>query len=433
MKAKSFALFLIFTLSLVPLYPAQAGGGINHTLDEALLLMYTSDAILFGADEEQETSQLPLLSSITSDEPNPDLDDDTMAAILQALKDWRNELDTNCNLLINKYRSEGKDCEADRIKATCEQYRQQINTEIGKYHDLRGDKRKSPTKVWHFLKRTGKTLWTKIGPVGRTFLRRLGPEALQIVASGGSLSGGTLRKLVKQVARSMGREKIKKVVFQGVERLLKGQIEILQAAGVDICDPDAELTTEEQNELGIAPDSGSGPIPDGTRWECADVEGPVAALLESRQGMEGVKTNYYEFDHWLIYNDSLSTLNYFYSYENSEDHYTVISSDGTLGWSTLVWSGEAEDTSVPVDEYGVFTVTLTWNEKRTELGHTVEIPVTHNRWGLIPPENYQTVYLCDWGPREMPTGLETLTPENFKDRCGVTTLGSWYFECGVTQ
>jgi hypothetical protein len=429
MKVKSLALLLIFTCSLIPFNPVQAESGITHTLQDALLLLYTSETVLL--DTEGDLSLLHILAAPVLDDPPPDLEDKTMAAVLQSLKEWRNDLDKNCKLLTSQYRSEGKDCEADRIQAVCDQYRQQINNEIGIYHDLRGDKRKAPTKVWHFLKRNGRNLWHKIGPVGRTFLRRLGPEVAQVVLSGGTMTGGALRKLVKQVARSIGREKIQKIVYRGVERLLRGQIEILQAAGVDICDPDAELTNEVEQQLGILQDT-TGAIPDGTRWECADVDGPVANLLESRQSTEDIKTNYYEFDHWLIYKASSSTLEYFYSYENSEEHFTVIDSDGTLGWATMVWSGKFEDSSVPIDDYGVFTVPLTWNERRTQLGHTVEVPQIYNRWGLIPKGNYQTVYICDWGPREMPTGLETLTPENFRDRCGVDTLGSWYFECALS-
>lgn len=425
MKSKSFALFLIFTLSLIPLTPVQAGTQIKHSLDDALLLMYASDVVLFGETENPEASLFHILSAPVFDDPDPDLDDASMAVILQALKDMRNNLDTNCRLLINQFRSEGKDCEADRIKATCDEKRDEINTEIGIYHDLRGDKRKAGTKIWHFLKRNGRTLWRKVGPVGRTFLRRLGPEALQVVASGGTLSGGVIKKLVKSVARSMGRERIKNAVFQGVQRLLKGQVEILQAAGVDICDPDAELTAEEETKPKDVPD-GTGPIPDGTKWECADVAGPVAALLESRPQMEGVTIKYYEFDHWMIYSDDPPSLHYFYTYDNAEAW-----DEGPLGEVTHFWSGGGEDTSVMLDEYGVFTVSLTWNEQRSASTHyaSSEVPVTHNRWGLIPRDNYQTVYLCDWGPREMPTGLETLTAENFRDRCGP---GAYYFECGIT-
>jgi hypothetical protein len=421
MKSKSFALLLIFVLSLIPLNPVKAGTQIKHSLDDALLLMYASDAILLGEPENTEASIFHTLASPVFDDPDPDLTDEAMAVILQGLKDMRNDLDSNCRLLVKRYRSEDKNCEADRIQSVCDEKRNEINTEIGAYHNLRGDKRKAGTKVWHFLKRNGSTLWRKVGPVGRTFLRRLGPEALQVVASGGTLSGGVIKKLVKSVARSMGRERIKNAVFQGVQRLLRGQVEILQAAGVDICDPDAELAAEEEPKAKDVPD-GTGPIADGTKWECADVDGEVADLLESRAVFEWVKINYYNVDHWMIFSVDPPTLHYFYSYDMSEDH-----DEGYLGWITHYWSGGGEDTSVSLDEYGVFTVSLTWNEMRSASSHyaSSEVPETHNRWGLIPPGNYQTVYLCDWGPREMPTGLETLTAENFRSRCGP----DWYYEC----
>ena len=153
MKRKSIVLLVIFCFSLIPMGTAQSESGISHTLEDALLLMLTSEVLLLDEEGEQDQalSSLPVLASSVWDDPSPLLDDKTMAAILQALKDWRNELDTNCKLLTNKLRSEGKDCEADRVQATCDSYKQQINGEIGKYHQLRGDKRKGATKIWHFL------------------------------------------------------------------------------------------------------------------------------------------------------------------------------------------------------------------------------------------------------------------------------------------
>jgi hypothetical protein len=432
MRVKSLALLIVFCFSLVPMRSVQSQAGVRHTLEDALLLMLTSEVLLLEEEEDQELSSIPVLAASAWDESNPLLDDKTMAAILQALKDWRNELDTNCRLLTSKLRSEGKDCEADRVKATCDSYRQKINGEIHKYHQLRGDKRKAPTKIWHFLKRNGRTIWSKIGPVGRTFLRRLGPEIAQTVLSGGSLHGGTLRKLVKGVARSMGRDKIKTVVFQGVERMLQGQIDILQAAGVDICDPDAEVVIDEEGKIKIVTNP-SDQTTDGARWECADVDGPVSDMLEARKGNDSAIINYYDVDHTFLYSADPPKLQYNYTYEYSEDWQTLLD-DGSLGWVTHTWSGHYEDTSVEVDEYGVFTIPATWTEKRdqTTSSITTEVQYTHNFWGLLPPDNHQTIYLCSWGPREMPTGLETLSPDNFKDRCGPQTLGSWYFECYLT-
>jgi len=53
-----------------------------------------------------------------------------------------------------------------------------------------------------------------------------------VVVSGGSLSGEVVRRLAKQAVKSTAQEKMKQMVFHGVERLLQGQINIARAAGV---------------------------------------------------------------------------------------------------------------------------------------------------------------------------------------------------------
>lgn len=361
MRSKSVALLLVFSLSLITITPIQAAPEIKHSFKDALILMYTSDIILSGESEGEDLAAFGLPSAPPQEDPDLDLDDAKMAAILQALKDMRNQLDTNCKLLTSQYSSEGKNCEADRIQATCDQYRELINAEIGRYHKLRGDKRKSFTKAWHFLKRNGKNVWHKIGPIGRTFLRRLGPEALQIVASGGSLSGGALRKLVKQVARSLGRERIKKIVLQGVERLLKGQIEILQAAGIDVCEePDQEQIQEvDQEPAGemiqeeiTLPDSGTWNVsclhtyPDvieeygmpnwqmALNWETLTFTGQIEATSSQTDGSETISWAWYETgagtitDDGLLWGDFVNSLTLSVQYGDNEPTITDYSYDG---------------------------------------------------------------------------------------------------------
>lgn len=94
-------------------------------------------------------------------------------------------------------------------------------------------------------------IWRGIGPLGRKFLREVGSEALKIFASGGSLNVGVIKNLFKHTAKSMIRDRIRPAMLHGIERLLQGQIEIAQAAGVDICDNDkseAESSTASGEE-----------------------------------------------------------------------------------------------------------------------------------------------------------------------------------------
>ncbi len=240
-------ILVVFVISLIPSpgFQVQAEEAIRHSLDDAAALMYISEAILTDESEiDNSTASLGLLSLSQSRETDIDTNP-LLARIIHAKKMQRNDLDANCKLITARLKTEGKDCEADKVNAYCQEKKNEINIQIGYYHKMRGDRRKFFTRVWHSIKRNSSNFWHKIGPVGRNFLRRMGPEVLQIVASGGTLSGGVLKNLAKHIGKSMGRERIKQVVLQGVQRLLQGQIKIAQAAGVDICDPDEGQDTDQ--------------------------------------------------------------------------------------------------------------------------------------------------------------------------------------------
>jgi len=148
-------------------------------------------------------------------------------------------------------------------------------------HDKRGDRRKAPTKIWHWLKRSGRGFWYRIGPIGRTFLRQLGPEVLQMAATGG-LSGGMLKNLIKHVAKSMGRDRIRQIVYQGVSRLLQGQIELAQAAGVDICEDNEEKEKVQDQDGGDISQSAEpmDEIAFAYNWTCTSEIGPYGAWMQ---------------------------------------------------------------------------------------------------------------------------------------------------------
>lgn len=240
-------ILVVFVISLIPSpgFQVQAEEAIRHSLDDAAALMYISEAILTDESEiDDSTSSLGLLSLAQQSSP-ASVGDDLLARMIHAVKMERNDLDANCRLLKTKYNQADQECEAQKTQSWCAERRAELNNRIGQLHSIRGDRRKPFTKIWHSIKRNSSNFWHKIGPVGRNFLRRMGPEVLQIVASGGTLSGGVLKNLAKHIGKSMGRERIKQVVLQGVQRLLQGQIKIAQAAGVDICDPDEGQDTDQ--------------------------------------------------------------------------------------------------------------------------------------------------------------------------------------------
>lgn len=428
MRAKAAFLFAVFLASLIPFLPAEAQSRTGPTISDAASFLYLNAAILTPEEEldlsEDSGGGLQALALERSLDGEVDLKP-LLGRIIHAKKMERNDLDANCNLLVSQLRAEGKDCEADQIRSYCQGKRAEINTLIGYYHQKRGDQRKFFTRVWHNIKRSGADFWHRIGPLGRNFLRSMGDEALQIVASGGTLSGGVLRNLIKNYVKAEAKKRIQEVIYQGVERLLKGQLEIAQAAGVDLCDPAQEPGQEAEDQ---EPQGSSGPlaaIPDGAHWECHDVQGMVTYAENHADSFPGMETIAYIEEHWMVYNQEFQTLHYFYAYDFSRLD-AVTQEDGSLGeWAEVSWSGKDEDTSVPLDDHGVFTLTLAYNEFRSDRYGSAEVPWTMNVWGLIPPEDYQTAYVCNFNRMDMPGGLETLTPENFQQRCGI----GYYYEC----
>lgn len=429
MRKKAIILLLIFLTTLFPTFPVRAGDQSSPTIDDAVNFLYLSDAVLTPeseldlADDTLGKVQAPILRNALPDkvDTNP-----LLARIIHAKKMQRNDLDANCNLLAGQLKAEGKDCEAQQVRTYCKNSRNNINTTIHYLHKKRGDQRKLFTRLWHNIKRNASNFWYKIGPVGRNFLRSMGDEALEIVRSGGTLSGSVLKQMVKSYVKTQARARIKEVVYQGVQRLLLGQLAIAQAAGVDICDPDQSITDIEESEES---DESPGAIPDGARWECQDIDGAVTEAKLNADTNPSVESINYEEEHWLVYDEEYQVLHYYYAYDFSQSFATT-QVDGSLGdWAESSWSGKDEDTNVPLDEYGVFTVTLAYNEHRVDRNGSADVPRSMNIWGLIPPGDFQTAYICNFVALDLPTGLETLSPENFRQRCGIGK----YYKCYLTK
>jgi hypothetical protein len=167
MKNKSLFLLLIFSASLLPLNIAYAEAVPQRTLYDALNLMYISDALLLDVDFPEEVLYFPGLLSPSLDNPAVDPDNAALAAALHALKAMRNDLDAECNLLVAIIKQLGENCEVEKVNSLCAEKKQLINAEIGKLHDKRGDRRRGPTKIWHWLKRSGRGFWYRIVPFGR--------------------------------------------------------------------------------------------------------------------------------------------------------------------------------------------------------------------------------------------------------------------------
>ncbi len=295
MRKKAATLLLIFLPSLIPTFPVSAETISSPTITDAVNFLYLSDAVL-TPESELDLAQDPT-AKVQAQIPGSPFPAEVdirplLGRIIHAKKMERNDLDANCRLLTNQLRAEGKECEADQVQSYCKEKRAEINTLIGIYHKKRGDQRKFFTKVWHNIKRNTSYFWYQIGPVGRNFLRHMGDQALEIVVSGGTLSGGLLRNMVKNYVRTEARNRIKEVVYQGVERMLRGQLEIARAAGVDLCGEGAQIFERE-----LAEQRGEEEVAEfRAEWACSTETGYLGDWMHASAGRNMIDKQELLFD-----------------------------------------------------------------------------------------------------------------------------------------
>ncbi len=231
-KIKSWTLLLVFCFSLVPFGRGQTGGP-DRTFAEARSLLYLGGVFLEDEASLDTAVRFPGLMAPAPVVRQAEGAEEILNRMIHATKQERNDHDANCRQLKIQYQSAGDQAAVQKLTSYCEGERQRLSNRISFLRRLRGgDRRKLLTRWWHSVKRGSANLWQQIGPLGRNILRKVGDEAFNTVASGGSLSGGMVRRLVKQAVKSQAREELKKVVCRGVERLLQGQVEIARAAGV---------------------------------------------------------------------------------------------------------------------------------------------------------------------------------------------------------
>jgi len=231
-KTKSWILFLVFSLSLVPFGTGQAEGP-DRSFGEARTLFYLSDALLEDEANLDTAAHVPGLMALAPAVRQTEGAEEVLDRMIHATKQERNDHDANCRQLKRRYQSAGDRTAVQKLETYCKAERQRLTNRISFLRRLRGgDRRKVLTRWWHSIKRNSANLWRRIGPVGRNILRNVGDEAFNVVVSGGSLSGEVVRRLAKQAVKSTAQEKMKQMVFHGVERLLQGQINIARAAGV---------------------------------------------------------------------------------------------------------------------------------------------------------------------------------------------------------
>ncbi len=234
---KTAALLLVFLLGLLPIAPASAQSPVEGSLDQSLSLLFASRSILLNEVDQTEVSRAPG-AVMAAPMPEPGDAGEALGHLIHATKQQRNNLQDSCRQLKAAYQSEGKTCELQILNDYCQAEEAKLNQRIGLLHKLRGDRRNFFTRTWHSLKRSGTRVWTAVGPVGRRILRNVGSEAAEVVLSGGSLSGGVIRKLLIKEARGVGEAELNRLLERGVGTFLQSQAALAQAAGISDCTAD---------------------------------------------------------------------------------------------------------------------------------------------------------------------------------------------------
>ncbi len=223
MKTKSLLLLIVFLGSIIPVSSAGAENPAQRIFDDSVALLHASRSILLDEQDISGTSRAPGEMLVVKPAPQTDVRDTALANLIQATKDQRNALDASCSQLKEVYSTSDRKCERQVLEDYCSSQKEKLNTRLGFLHKLRGDRRKLFTRIWHGIKRSGDNVWSAVGPVGRRLLRRVGPEVLEVVLSGGTLSGGMLRKILFKEARNIGKGELERLLTSGVERLMAGQ------------------------------------------------------------------------------------------------------------------------------------------------------------------------------------------------------------------
>ena len=252
MKIRSLLLLIVFLSSIIPVTSVTAENQTQRNFDDSVALLHASRSILLDEENLSGTSKAP--GEMLTVNPSVQLDtrDTALANLIQATKDQRNTLDASCSQLKGSYNTSDRKCERQVLEDYCSTQREKLNTRLGFLHKLRGDQRKLFTRMWHGVKRSGENVWRAVGPVGRRLLRRVGPEVVEVVLSGGALSRGLLRKIVLKEARNIGKGELERLLNSGVERFLAGQAAFAQAAGVGDCTSEKLQEAREKVQAGLS-------------------------------------------------------------------------------------------------------------------------------------------------------------------------------------
>ena len=295
-KRTQIALLVILLLGVLaePLAGARADARPAGTVDDALMLMVTSELWLTGGGEPVEAligGRAPGMMSYALPLPAKSARQVEVAinAVKQVIAMKEAAYEQGTAMLEGKVSSET----LENREAAHQSDLQKLNGSLEELRrEWRREKRFFP-KLAKPFKQAGGWFWHKIGPAGRSVLRAVGNDLLQVVVVGDPVTGRVVRMLLIKHIRRIGQEKGKQLLMR---ILLRGRVD--EEEGTETEEGEQPGTAEEAQgeELGHASfDEFWGDVFTGlslNRRHCnADLVTYYRDCLQSAAGSDGEWTN----------------------------------------------------------------------------------------------------------------------------------------------
>jgi len=145
-KTKSWILFLVFSLSLVPFGTGQAEGP-DRSFGEARTLFYLSDALLEDEANLDTAAHVPGLMALAPAVRQTEGAEEVLDRMIHATKQERNDHDANCRQLKRRYQSAGDRTAVQKLETYCKAERQRLTNRISFLRRLRGGDRRADALV----------------------------------------------------------------------------------------------------------------------------------------------------------------------------------------------------------------------------------------------------------------------------------------------
>jgi hypothetical protein len=186
---------------------------------------------------------------------------------------------------------------------------------------------------------------------------------------------------------------------------------------------DATLVSAEGEILGLKPH-------EGTAWSCVDVNGEQGFFTNPDNLAEGQVVTRAVLDLSISYigDDEGVSVNLLANFEKDLAVLDSVTNE-FIAWDHTKTKKDGTGNEMILGDNGVFNGTLFITETR-EISYPETVSSTlefkNNVFGLINPLDHKQAYFCDLSRNPFPENLNSLTAENFEERCIL-----YYYECSI--